>query len=116
MIEGKLYIEKRKFKRVIKSFPIKYKLMPKDNIIESKKNEGKTKDISLGGVRIEGEIIGNVDDIIRIEFTLKDNDNPIITFAEIKWIKEINGIPQFGVEFLTLKNEDKQIIEQLINE
>lgn len=116
MTEGKLYIEKRKFRRVEKSYPVTYKLMPKDNIIGSKKNEGKTKDISIGGIRIEGKAIGDIDDIIRIEFTIKDKNNPIITFAEIKWIKEIDGAQQFGVEFLTLKNEDKQIIERLINE
>jgi|DewCreStandDraft_4_1066084.scaffolds.fasta_scaffold00712_1 c-di-GMP-binding flagellar brake protein YcgR len=116
MTEGKLFIEKRKFKRVEKVFPVRYKLMPKDNIIESKKSEGQTKDISLGGIRIEGDILGNVDDIVRIEFITKDEENPIVTFAEIKWIKEIDGKQQFGVEFLTLKNEDKQIIEELINE
>lgn len=116
MTEGILYIEKRKFKRVEKIYPIKYKLMPKDNIIEPKKNKGKTKDISLGGIRIEGEVIGSIDDIIRIEFVTENNNNPIITFAEIKWIKEIDGVQQFGVEFLTLKNEDKQSIEKLIDE
>jgi len=116
MTEGRLYVEKRKFKRVEKSFPIKYKLMPKDNLIESKKNEGQTKDISIGGIRIEGEAIGDIDDIIRIEFITENKDKSITTFAEIKWIKEIDGVQQFGVEFLTLKNDDKAIIEKLVNE
>ncbi len=116
MTEGKLFIEKRKFKRVEKSFPVKYKLMPKDNIIEFKKNEGLTKDISLGGIKIEGEPIGIIDDIIRIEFIIGDNDNPIVTFGEIKWIKEIDNKKQFGIEFLTLRDEDKQIIKKIINE
>jgi c-di-GMP-binding flagellar brake protein YcgR len=116
MTEGRLFIEKRKFKRVEKIFPIKYKLMPNDNIIELKKNEGLTRDISLGGIRIEGEAIGVIDDIVRIEFITGSNDNPVVTFGEIKWIKKIDGIEQFGIEFLTLRNEDKQIIEKLINE
>ncbi|MCE5301375.1 MAG: PilZ domain-containing protein [Spirochaetia bacterium] len=113
MTEGELYIEKRKHKRAYATYAVKYKLMPRENTMEAVKKEGFSKDISTGGLRIEGELIGNSGDIIKIEFKTENKDNPITAFAEIKWQKEIDGAPQFGLEFLALKEEDKEIIEKL---
>lgn len=111
MAEGTLFIEKRKHKRVEKELTVTYKLVPKDNASASMRLEGKSKDLSSGGIRIEGDPIGEQEDVIRLEFTL-DGVN-VITFAEIKWIREMGGKKQFGIEFLALKNEDKEKIEKL---
>ena len=111
MAEGKLFIEKRKHKRVEKELSVLYKLVPKDNNTAAMRLEGKSKDLSSGGLRIEGEPVGVVEDVLRLEFTL-DGSN-VITFAEIKWIREVEGKKQFGIEFLALKNEDKEKIDKL---
>lgn len=115
MPEGSMFIEKRKFKRIEKEYSVRYKLMPRDNMIDAIKKDGSGKDISIGGIRIEGDPVGNVNDVIRVEFVLEGIEEPIVTFAEIKWIRDVNGKMQFGVEFLALKASDKEELEKVIN-
>jgi hypothetical protein len=114
MNEGDLHLEKRKFKRAYLQYPVKYKLMPKENSILAVKNDGMSRDLSIGGVRIEGNITGEAGDVIKLEFKTEYKEGPITAFAEIKWIKEVNGQHQFGLEFLALKEEDKNLIEKMI--
>lgn len=115
MKEGELHLEKRKFKRAYIQYPVKYKLMPKENSIAAIKNDGLSKDLSIGGVRIEGEVTGEMGDVIKLEFKTEYKAEPITAFAEIKWIKEIAGVRQFGLEFLALKEEDIKLIEKMID-
>ena len=115
MVEGNLHLEKRKFKRAYVQYPVKYKLMPKENSIAALKSDGMSKDLSIGGVRVEGDIAGEAGDVIKLEFKTEFKDEPITAFAEIKWIKEIAGIKQFGLEFLALKEDDIKLIEKMID-
>jgi c-di-GMP-binding flagellar brake protein YcgR len=115
MPEGSMYIEKRKFKRVEKEYAVRYKLMPKDNAMEAMKKDGAGKDISIGGIRIEGDPVGLINDVVRIEFIIEGVEDPVTTFAEIKWIRDVKGSMQFGVEFLALKETDKAALERVIN-
>ena len=114
MAEGDLFIEKRKHKRAFVTFSVRYKLMPKENSMEALKKEGMSKDISIGGVRVEGDSIGEIGDVIKLEFTTSLKKEPITAFAEIKWQRGAGENNQFGLEFLAIKEEDKEIIEQLI--
>ncbi len=109
-----MFIEKRKFRRVEKKFEARYKLMPKDNMTEALKKEGSGLDVSVGGIRIEGDPMGNVGDVIKIEFIFQGLSVPVVTFAEIKWIRQIDGKPQFGVEFLALKESDKEALDKAL--
>ena len=115
MKEGDLHLEKRKFKRAYIQYPVKYKLMPKENSIAAIKADGTCKDLSIGGVRIEGDINGEQGDVIKLEFKTEYKEEAITAFAEIKWLKEISGVKQFGLEFLALKEEDVKLIEKMIN-
>ena len=115
MHEGNMYIEKRKHKRVEKQYGVRYKLMPKENLMDAVKKDGSGKDLSIGGIRIEGEPVGAVNDVLRVEFSLEGIEEPVMTFAEIKWIREVDGATQFGVEFLALKASDKEELERIIN-
>ena len=115
MNEGDLHLEKRKFKRAYVQYPVKYKLMPKENSIAAIKKDGMSRDLSIGGVRIEGDIAADPGDVIKLEFKTEYKESPITAFAEIKWIKEVSGQHQFGLEFLALKEEDKDLIEKMID-
>jgi hypothetical protein len=110
MAEGKLFIEKRKHKRVGKDLHIRYKLVPGSISVSTEKTAGKSGDISIGGVRIVGDVIGKPNDILRVEIDTGLN-NSLIFFAQIKWQKE----KEFGMEFLTLKEHDREILEELID-
>jgi c-di-GMP-binding flagellar brake protein YcgR len=120
-MDGNLFIERRKFKRVGFDYKITYKLIRgEEEIKEFKKailkKEGKTTDISLGGIRVYGEMEGMQGDIVRLEIQIEGRAEPITTFAEIKWIKQEKGKTIFGLEFLILKDADKKTIEEIVGE
>lgn len=119
--KGELYIERRKHKRVEKKYTVSYKVITSsDEVQEIKKStiraSGESTDISLGGVKVEGEVAGGrPDDIIRVEISVDDDKEPITTFAEIKWVREEQGgRKSFGLEFLILKDSDKELINSII--
>jgi len=122
MQEGELYIERRRHKRIEKRFRVNYKvIMAEEEVREIRKNvikqEGESADISMGGIGVEGEMPGVEGDIIRLEVIVEGGREPITTFAEVKWIKDIGGNRKsFGLEFLILKDLDKKIVEEIIGE
>lgn len=119
MTEGELYIERRKHKRIDRNFRVNYKLIKgEEEIKEIRKNitkqEGNSADISLGGIKVDGEMPGNIGDVIRVEVIVEGRKDPITTFAEVKWIKGQGAGRSFGLEFLILKDADKQMIEEIM--
>lgn len=119
MSEGELYLERRKHKRIDRNLKVSYKIIRgEEEVEEIKKNiikqTGKSTDISLGGIKVDGDIPGVQGDVIRIEVLLEGRKEPITTFAEVKWIKGEGASKSFGLEFLILKDVDKQAIEEII--
>ncbi len=114
MAKGKMYVEKRKHERHEKEYDITYKLITKDMEKTHPIVKGKTQDLSMGGARVEGELVGKQNDIIRIELRVDNEPNPVTILAEIKWIQDGNGKGQFGLSFLALKDDEKITIEQIL--
>ncbi|MFP4466801.1 MAG: PilZ domain-containing protein [Candidatus Goldiibacteriota bacterium] len=115
MNEGELYSERRKFTRKEKPCRVKYKVLSADqetaDIRKSlEKKAALSSDLSIGGMKITGETEAEKGDIIRIEFIHEENA-PVSTFAEIKWKKAEEK--EFGIEFLILKDKDREFIENL---
>ncbi|HDT15684.1 MAG TPA: PilZ domain-containing protein, partial [Firmicutes bacterium] len=54
------------------------------------------------------------EDVMRMEIFIEGKDAPVTTFAEIKWIKKNEQEKSFGVEFLILKESDKEVIRDII--
>lgn len=113
--KGKLYMEKRSHKRRTREFLVLYKIMPKKVSVETVRKQGKSKDISLGGIRIEGDHVGEPGDIVRVEIFGKDKKDLIIVLAEIKWITELENGCQFGVKFIGLREEEMETLEDMMN-
>jgi len=119
MAEGELYIERRKHKRIDRKYRVNYRLIKgEEEIKEIRKNitkqEGESADISLGGIKVDGEMPGLAGDVIRIEVVIEGRKEPITTFAEVKWIKGFGNDRSFGLEFLILKDADRQLIEEIM--
>jgi len=114
MAQGKLSYEKRKHERKEKVFDVTYKLMPKNMQENHPQKKGKTQDLSIGGLKIDGELIGHEGDVLRIEFTPKHGENPITVLGEIKWIRKANGTGQFGLAFVKLQVDEKITIEEIL--
>lgn len=111
---GKLYIEKRHHERIDKQYNVRYKLMPKELSAQQSKIDGKSSDISAGGIRVEGEPVGRENDVIRLEIDTGKTDESIIVFAEIRWIKKSKDkTGQMGLQFLALREEDVDIIKRI---
>ncbi|MCE5300206.1 MAG: PilZ domain-containing protein [Spirochaetia bacterium] len=112
--KGKLYSEKRGKKRVLKEFMVLYKLMPKKITMETVRKNGKTCDVSLSGIKIEGESVGDVGDIIRLEIFGKNKNDLLIVLAEIRWVKKAADKFQFGVKFIGLREEEAETLEEML--
>ncbi|HDT15745.1 MAG TPA: PilZ domain-containing protein [Firmicutes bacterium] len=115
MGEGELYSDRRKFARKDTFCRVKYKVLSAEQqTVDIKKSmERKTaqsSDLSVGGMKIAGEIDAKKGDVIRVEFIFEERE-PVTTFAEVKWIKPEEK--EFGIEFLILKDKDKEFIENL---
>jgi hypothetical protein len=113
--KGKLFMEKRSHKRHSKEFLVLYKIMPKKVSVETVRKHGKSKDVSLGGIRIEGDHVGEPGDIVRVEIFGRDKKDLIIVLAEIKWITELENGCQFGVKFIGLREEEMETLEDMLN-
>jgi hypothetical protein len=118
--KGELYIERRKHKRVDKKFTIHFRVISAAAEAEairksSTKAPAESTDISIGGVKVEGELAGKQDDIIRLEVHVEGRKEPITTFAEIKWVRETpDHKKSFGLEFLILKDSDRELLNSII--
>ncbi len=123
MPEGEIFVERRKFKRIERKIKVFYKIISSPTEIEEIKKKAQKKatesiNISMGGIQllIEGEEL-KPEQLLRIEFNVEKKPEPIITFAEVRWISQDKktGTYKTGIEFLVLKEEDKKIINELIN-
>jgi hypothetical protein len=117
MQNGDLYVERRRHKRAQKKCRVNYKLIMADDEAETIKKSasratGESEDISVGGSKIEGDMQGESGDIVRLEVIIEGRAEPVVTFAEVKWVAPAKN--NFGVEFLILKDGDKQAIEEIL--
>jgi c-di-GMP-binding flagellar brake protein YcgR len=123
MPEGEIFVERRKYKRVDKRIKVSYKVvsLPKEiNEIKKKieKNIVETANISVGGIQLISSEELLPEQILRIEIETGKKAESIITFAEVRWCAKDNYInkSRIGIEFLVLKDEDREIIEEIVGE
>lgn len=114
MNKAKMVFEKRGSERAEKHFEITYKLVPRDPNELPELTAGKLRDISIGGVRVEGECVGKVNDIIRVHIHPGNSHETVVMLAQIRWIKEAASTPQFGVGFLGVQEYDEELLKNLI--
>jgi len=120
MEKGDLFIERRKHKRMDKKCSVRYKLISADESAEIKKTaiklNAESADISLGGIRMTVETNAQIGDIIRVEVILDEKKDIVTTFAEVKWVKGKEAIKEIGIEFLILKDKDRELIYNLLGD
>lgn len=123
MPEGEIFIERRRHKRIDKKFKVNYKLISLPNEVqnikaEAYKREAESANISVGGIQLISNYELQMEQIIRVEFVLEGKAEPVITFAEVRWCaKDINSNKyRTGIEFLVLKEEDKDFISKLVEQ
>jgi hypothetical protein len=76
--------------------------MPKDRI-----RYNYSKDISMAGTKIQGNVLLPVDTFLKIDLTLKNSKQKITVFGKVKWNKVVAwyGYYEAGVEFVDTPGE-----------
>lgn len=76
--------------------------MPKDRI-----RYNYSKDISMSGTKIQGNVLLPVDTFLKIDLTLKNSKQKITVFGKVKWNKVVAwyGYYEAGVEFVDTPSE-----------
>lgn len=121
MPHGELFSERRMFKRLDTKMSVTYKVVSQPAEIESIKKETQrsvteTINISVGGIQLIDDIQLKPEQILRLEFKPENKPINIITFAEVRWCAKDSDLGKYrtGLEFLVLKDEDKNALQAMI--
>ncbi len=120
MPEGEIFIERRRHKRVEKKLKVFYKILNKDELENevSVKQAVESSDISISGIQLLCDEKIALEQIIRLDIIIEEHQEPLTTFAEVRWIKFDDKINKYraGMEFLVVKEEHINIIKNLTGE
>jgi c-di-GMP-binding flagellar brake protein YcgR len=121
MPDGEIVAERRAHIRASKSILITYSILVSapeiDNAITRKeKRTAKSFNLSIGGIGFIADENLSPEQVIKITFELQGKEQPIKTYAEVRWSKQDNKINKYktGIEFMVIKEEDKNLIQALI--
>lgn len=119
MSEGKIYIERRKHRRVEKKLRASYRLLSRDELeyyVEQNERKVESIDISTSGIQLICDENIETDNIIRIDIDIPVEKTIIETFAEVRWCRFDNEIKKykFGLHFLVIKEDHINLINRLI--
>jgi hypothetical protein len=76
-----------------------------------------SKDISMSGAKIQGNILLPVDTIVKIDLTLRDMKQKITAFGKVRWNKIIieNESYEAGVEFVNTPGDAIKKLEDYVS-
>lgn len=81
---------------------------------------GFTDDIGEGGVFVQSWVPKKVGDQLTLRMTLQDDEQPIDTVGEVKWVrpydKSSEAPPGYGIAFLDLSAEDRKRIDKFLKQ
>ena len=111
--------EKRKAKRLEEYNEITVSVISGEKDLPKEKitTYSKSKDISVSGAQIRGNIPLPVDTLLKIDFKLKDLQQKITALGKVKWIKIIieDKYYEAGIEFVDTPSEAIQKIDDYIS-
>jgi hypothetical protein len=102
--------ERRKTPRLQEENEVTINIVSGEEDIAKEEMLYNSKDISVYGAKIQGNILLPIDTIIKIDITLNDLQQKITTIGKVKWNKFIieNGYYEAGVEFIDAPDEEIQ--------
>jgi uncharacterized protein (TIGR02266 family) len=81
---------------------------------------GFTDDIGEGGVFVQSWIPKKVGDQLTLRMTLQDDEQPIDTVGEVRWVRPFDrssdAPPGYGIAFLDLSPEDRRRIDKFLKQ
>jgi len=112
-------MEKRKAKRIIEENKVKITRIYKDKLPPDKKIiYGLAKDISSGGVRIQGNTFLPINTLLKIELSLKEPLRLISAIGKVRWVKRryTEELFETGIEFMEMSHGSNNILKEHIDE
>lgn len=73
------------------------------------------KNIGLGGVFLQADVPYKAGTEIDIQFIVPDHTKPITIKCKVAWSKTQPDVPGMGVEFISISDEDKDILIEYFN-
>ena len=106
--------ERRKNKRLNISLPIRIKKLYGDDYLEK---DVLSKNLSANGIGFEGEVSLRPNARLLLEMKLPNIKEMIRVVSRVVWIKKLEQekLYDFGSEFISIKDNDLQIMEDYIN-
>lgn len=121
MLEGEIFLERRKHDRAPKSMLISYMIINTTLEIVSatgQRDSGTTEslNVSMGGIGLITDDNLSPKQILKIEFAMEDREGPVSTYAAVRWSKYDKKTNKYraGIEFLALKEKDKSLIKKMM--
>jgi len=111
--------DKRKFQRLSYGVEYKYEVL---NLSSPKTQKGRIKNISVGGLCIMIFEKVKVGTLLKIYFSLLDEDKPIVTKGKVMWVEKFEIISteffsasyNCGIEFVDISPQDQESINHHI--
>ena len=105
--------EKRRFRRIGSSFPLKYRDLNKSEV-DSRGTI--SKNVSEGGIRFRSDRFISLACRMVVELNLPAIEKPIRAVSKITWIKKLpaGGDYEVGSQFLEIAREDKELIREFV--
>lgn len=107
--------EKRRFPRLEKHFPLKYKDLKRS----SEEFRGTiSKNVSEGGVRFRSDRFISLACRLVVEFNIPELNQPIKAVSKIAWIKKLPTGDDYevGNQFLEISRKDKEAIRAFVGD
>ena len=111
-----IFKDRRAQKRISHKIETNFKVMDNPDILEIEYKKARIKNISLGGICLQSNQSLKTGNMVRINFTLHENDKIVDTFCEVKWCKRVIDGFLAGLSFITLTEEEKENINSLISQ
>ena len=107
--------DKRKFPRLSYDVELKYEAL---NLSSPKTQKSRVKNISVGGLCIMIFEKVKVGTLLKIEFSLLNEDKPIVAKGKVVWVEKFEIISteffsvsyNCGIEFVNIRPQDQEII------
>ena len=106
--------EKRRFDRVEKKYPLKYKDL---KLTGSEFRGTFSKNLCEGGVRFRSDRFISLACRLVVELNIPTMEKPLRAISKIAWIKKLPAGDDYevGNQFLEISREHKEIIKDLVN-
>ncbi len=111
-----IFKDRRTQKRISHKIETNFKILDNPDILQIEYKKAQMKNISLGGLCLQSNQSLKAGNMVRVNFTLNEQDKKVDTFCEVRWCKRVIDGFLAGLSFITLTKEEEENIYSFINQ